>query len=386
MSTSTRWRFLIVEDNKDIVNQLTEIATTCVDEPDTVSVRICNKFSDAVELLSSEHFDLAILDLKDDGDPWFGNEDEPAGLKIFEVLKKTRFLPVIFYTAFAFKVKNLQTSFVRVLRKSEDDIIKVREEIRKVMATRLPSLARRIEEVQRSYMWDFVSSHWQSFPGTAQQADIAYLLARRLAIAMQAAAGELASNVGGAQETPANAAKAHPMAMYVVPPMGPHPMAGDLVSDGTKEEPFFWVILTPSCDFAQRKMSHITLARCEKLSDRDEFKNWSEKKDEPSRTKLEQLIEDKRGDRFKFLPGTFFVPDLVVDFQQLRSVEVDSFKQFKAVATLDSPFAESLVARFLRYFNRLGTPDIDKAIVMNRFQSLAPSTLVQGNGGTLENV
>jgi hypothetical protein len=308
------------------------------------------------------------LDLKDDSGTWFGTEEEPAGLKIFELLKKTRFVPVVFYTAFAHKVISLQTNFVRVLSKS-DDVTKVKDEVRRVMATRLPALARRIEEVQRSYMWDFVSVHWKDFPQPADQADIAYLLARRLAIALEAIAGELAAKVGGVSETPATLAKAHPMVMYVVPPIGPHPLAGDIISEMVDGQEIYWLILTPSCDFAQAKAHHFTLAKCERLVDREEFKKWLEKKDASSTQRFEQLIEDKRSDRFKFLPRAFFVPDLVVDFQQLRSLGIESMKNFRQIATLDSPFAESVVARFSRYFNRLGTPDIDKVVVINRLQA-----------------
>jgi hypothetical protein len=54
--------------------------------------------------------------------------------------------------------------------------------------------------------------------------------------------------------------------------------------------------------------------------------------------------------------------------QQLRTMEIAAIKEFKPVATIDSPFAESIVARFSRYFNRLGTPDLDKDVVLSRLQ------------------
>ena len=42
-------------------------------------------------------------------------------------------------------------------------VTKVRDEVRKVMATKLPTLSRRIEEIQRRYMWDFVAKQWKQF-------------------------------------------------------------------------------------------------------------------------------------------------------------------------------------------------------------------------------
>ena len=170
------------------------------------------------------------------------------------------------------------------------------------------------------------------------------------------------------------------MVMYVVPPLGPHPVAGDIVSESENGSEVFWLVLTPSCDFAQSKTNHVLLVKCEQLNDRTEYKKWLEKKDEKTTDSLGQLFEDKRGDRLKFLPRAFFIPDLVVDLQQLRCISLKSLDTYKKIATLDSPFAESLVARFSRYYNRLGTPDIDKTIVFNRLQSGAPGLSVAPSG------
>ena len=368
--TGIKWRFLIVEDIADKVRQLQEIVPACIDAPDEVEVEVCPTFNKAAGRLRTERFDLLILDLKDDSDTSLEADSSPAGLAVFAELKKTRFIPVVFYTALAHKVRSEQTSFVRVVEKTED-VTRVKEEVRRVFATRLPTLMRSLEELQRSYMWDFISSHWRDFREPAEQADIAYLLARRLAIALETTAGELAATVGGAPSTPATDTKAHPMVMYVTPPMGPHPLAGDIISETVDGIEQYWLILTPSCDFAQKKAQHFTMAKCLRLADHAEFKAWVTKKDDASTQRLEKWIEDKHGDRFKFLPRTFFVPDLIVDFQQLRSLDIDLIKNFKQVASLDSPFAESVLARFSRYFNRLGTPDIDKDVVIKRLQAAA---------------
>src|SRR5882762_2462982 len=186
------WRFLVVEDRDDFVRQLREVLPTCVDPPDTVTVDVHSTFSEAVEQLKHEKYDVIILDLKDDASSSVDAEEHPAGLKVFEELKKTRFTPVVFYTALAHKVRSEQTSFVRVVEKTES-ILRVKEEVKRVLATQLPMLARQLEEVQRSYMWDFVSTHWGSFTNQQRQADLTYLLARRLAISLESLASKLAA-------------------------------------------------------------------------------------------------------------------------------------------------------------------------------------------------
>ena len=40
------------------------------------------------------------------------------------------------------------------------------------------------------------------------------------------------------------------------------------------------------------------------------------------------------------------------------------------LASLDSPFAEGLLARFTRYFGRLGTPDLDVTVLLQRLQAV----------------
>jgi hypothetical protein len=38
------------------------------------------------------------------------------------------------------------------------------------------------------------------------------------------------------------------------------------------------------------------------------------------------------------------------------------------LASLDSPFAEALLARFVRYFGRLGTPDLNTEVILSRLR------------------
>ncbi|MDD3645556.1 MAG: hypothetical protein PHR19_08525 [Bacteroidales bacterium] len=372
--TSIKWRFLIVEDKADIAEQIQDALSSAVDAPDRTEGHVCPSFDEAIELLETERFDILILDLKDDNKFTADEHDISAGIKLFERLKLLRFIPVVFYSAHAYKIVDMQTSFVRVVEKTEG-VAKLVTEIKKVLSTYLPILARRIEDVQRAYMWDFVSNHWQEFESSHDQADIAYLMARRLALSLHAEAKTFAHKISAEAAPSDESEKIHPMEMYVRPPLGPHRLAGDLLKETQWSS--YWIIMTPSCDFAQGKASNIVLAKCEKLSEQTEYTSSFGQSGPPSKTKLEgleKLIKNNRrgqSERYKFLPGTYFVPDLVVDFQQLKSVSNECLvSEFEPIASLDSPFAESLLAGFSRYFGRLGTPDIDEQVVLKRLQSL----------------
>lgn len=369
----TTWRFLIVEDKEEKIRQLKEIAPDCAEAPDVVEVDVCETFRNAAKRLRSERFDVLILDLKDDQDPEFDEEENPAGLRIFEELKKIRFVPVVFYTALAHKVRSEETSFVRVVEKTQD-VTKVRDEIRRVLATQLPALTRHLEELQRSYMWDFVSTHWKSeFVSSHEQADVAYLMARRLALTLQKEARKIARKVAGKAVPMADPKNIHPMEMYVRPPIGSNRLAGDVLQGVVGADAGHWLVLTPSCDFEQvGRLHHVLLAQCVPLTELPEYAAWKANP-ESSAGALKAMIGDNRheaqSERFKFLPGTYFLPDLVIDFQRTRAVTPEDLAKLDVVASLDSPFAEAVLARFSRYFGRLGTPDIDKTIVINRLQA-----------------
>ena len=47
----------------------------------------------------------------------------------------------------------------------------------------------------------------------------------------------------------------------------------------------------------------------------------------------------------------------------------DELNDLDRLASLDSPFAEAVLARFTRYFGRLGTPDLDVDFVLSNLES-----------------
>ena len=173
----------------------------------------------------------------------------------------------------------------------------------------------------------------------------------------------------------------HPMQMYIHPPVSTTRLAGDILKGTVSNETAYWLVLTPSCDFEQKDRLHsVLLAQCVPLTSLPEYASW--KADFTNTVPLKAMIGDNRQDvqseRFKFLPGTFFLPDSMVDFQKLQAVSPYVLKDMEIIASLDSPFAEAVLARFSRYFGRLGTPDIDKNVVITRLKDVVSTSLIRG--------
>lgn len=400
-----KWRFLIIEDKPDIAKQIEEACPRFV-APDEADSRVCRRFKDAIPLLDSEHYDVVIIDLKDDDSNLPDDENLP-GLGVFEEIKKRRFVPVVFYTALPGKVPPFQTAFVRVVEKTEG-LTKLEAEIRAVFKTHLPALSRHLEREQREYLWEFLTKHWKEMVEFHDKVDLVYLVARRLAQTLRSdsirefvesisakpaeTAKTLQPTQSGKEKTAAKAAQdppmevapyvVHPIELYIYPCTSKHWLAGDIFAEGDTKS--YWMVLTPSCDFAWSRAEHVILAKCEQLRDAEEYTKWVRDKEKSSNTILngiKDVIGDNRGsqrERFKFLPGTFFLPDLVVDFQQIRSVPLDALKRTDVIASLDSPFAEAVLARFSRYFGRLGTPDVDRDIVLKRLEASKPAMTKPG--------
>lgn len=161
-----------------------------------------------------------------------------------------------------------------------------------------------------------------------------------------------------------NKEKVHPMQFYIYPTNLAEYECGEILE---KDKEVF-VILTPSCDFIlrekSRKVDEVLLAKTTLLSNTKEYREYQSKKDVNKKEKLIRLIESRKGDRYFFLPQTPFIENRIIDFQSKKMVKYDDLANYTRVAKLDSPYAESMVSSFIRYYNRIGYPDIDSELIL----------------------
>jgi hypothetical protein len=57
---------------------------------------------------------------------------------------------------------------------------------------------------------------------------------------------------------------------------------------------------------------------------------------------------------------------MVIDFQNKIMVDYADLRNYTRVAKLDMPFAQSMISSFIRYYNRIGFPDIDVDYLMQK--------------------
>ena len=370
------FRVLLVDDDAAQTTLIAELiqGNKVLKGADSIVCEACASFSEALDHLKHKRFDLVILDLKDDltQKDVDATNTELAGEKLYAEVKKSRFIPIIFYSGYAEKIKGQERTFVRMVTKGEVEELRV--EVEKIFNTKLPRLMRHLDEELRIYMWESIEKLWEN-DEHATSNDIVYLITRRLANLLQGdvvreffKAEGLATTIG---------TNVHPVEMYIWPPLSKNSyFFGDILYK--KNEERFYVVLSPSCDLQQNKSEKVMLGKCIPLSNFDEAKKIARARKDSSpisgnmETKFKSLIENKSKpqDRRRYLPGTNFLPDLILDLQDVTNITFEELgsktELWEKITSLDNPFAESLQAQLTKYYGRIGTPDLDHEIAYTR--------------------
>ena len=376
MTEQNYWHLLFVDDNTEVCEladkYLNEQVVSELGEKLRVTTEV--DFDKALDRLESGHFDFVVLDVR--RGPHGEEREEEEGIKVLESIKARCFIPVIFYTGLPQKVRHLETPLIQVVENTEG-LPKVVSIVKEILSTRIPlvnrALLRHVKEVQRDYMWDFVARNWEKFGDTPDRTSLAYLLARRLAKSLDGPGiQQLAEELGDTSRLWCDEEHAHPMRYYVIPPMGERTLAGDIFLKKNGNKTHYMVLITPSCDISQKKADMMLFACCSPLVETHEYKDWRNNPEDPKgqyKGNLWALLQNRKSERYFLLPGIFDLPDMVVDFQKLVTLEINVFNKMKGeglikcIASLDSPYSESLIARFTRYYGRLGVPDLNIELI-----------------------
>lgn len=408
----TDWRVLVVDDDEDVRSSTTELVERHLrQQHEDVTVRSVGSFDEGLALLDGGDFDLVILDVRDQGlaqetglEAVGDGDDATAadiGLSMFEKLRASRFIPILFQTGVANLVRGLEKPpFVFVVSKAEpiDNLLAA---VDAAFNSTLPAIHRALRQyvtsVEHEFMAEFVEQHWTELMEPHRKGDLAHLLIRRLGLSLNGGASVLNELLGGNPGVLVDAEIVHPMRYYVLPAVPAVHVGGwttgDLirgqrvVTQEDAEGDAWYVVLTPACDLAKGKADFVVLAEAVPLQSFPEYEVWRDaevanlahatdataKASSSAERKLLRLLDNNRDgrqpERWHYLPGVWGLSDLVVDFQRIVHVPKDGVEGFERVATLDSPYSESLIARFTRYLGRLGTPDLDVTVPVDRLRA-----------------
>lgn len=370
-------KVLFIEDDERLGQNLKEIFDQKIISNHKINAEIVAVFEEGISSILNNDFDIVILDLFKDGK----GKDEKAGIKVLEQIRQNAFIPVIFYTGHAYKVSDLVSEIVGVVSKG-DGVEALIAEIERIIASKIALIKSQIyshlKESLRKYFWETVDNHKSVFVPRKNDVSLGYLILRRFANSLSK---ENIKQLLGDDKIQID--KAHPMEFYIYPvnsdPLIEEYQTGEILLKDDK----IYVILTPICDLVmrsdgKRKAEKILLAstiRFDALPDYVKYDNLKKKQEKDAKEiqqlsnlegKIKTWMINKGGeqDRYFFLPKTPFITNHMIDFQNKSMVSYEDLKLHTRVAKLDDPFAQSMVSSFIRYYNRIGFPDIDSEYII----------------------
>ena len=143
----------------------------------------------------------------------------------------------------------------------------------------------------------------------------------------------------------------------------------------SEDNPALSIVLSNACDFEHDKLSFLIVAALvpakdtlmatkeykSKVIDADENKGLTRKMWDSFITYLMNFIHNKVISRYFFLDPSPVIdaPLLLVDFQQILSLDVDEMSDLINEGQLDHPHVEKMMAQFVGYTGRIPSNRVD---------------------------
>ena len=372
-------RILYIEDDKDNREELIELSSDWKINDCKIIIEGEESFEIATRRICEDGFHMVILDLYKGR---AGDGGEMLGLTTLRDVKSHIFVPIIFYSGNTTAVSNFKSQVVGVATKGDGGIDELKNEIGRLTSHSLPFINENIHAFIngkiKEYFWDIIQENNTTFKPDDNDHSLGYLLLRNICNSLSR---DNIYKILGDDSIAED--KVHPMEFYIYPrDVESEYETGDILKNNESND--VYVILTPSCDFEDRpgkgrKVNYVLLAHTTLLTDMPDFSKYLEYKNKVNKSEaditqenrykgnLKQLIQSSGNDRYFFLPSTPFIDNRVIDFQNKIMVVYDDLKtKYTRLAKLDSPYAQAMSTRFIRYYNRIGFPDLDAAYVWAR--------------------
>lgn len=361
-------KILYIEDDKGNREDLVDLLSGLVINECKITIEGEELFENATQRIYNEGFHLVILDLYKGR---AGDGGEMLGLTTLEDVKSHIFVPIIFYSGNISAVRELKSQVIGVATKGGvEGIDELKNEIGRLTSHNLPFINENIYKFIngkiKEYFWGTIQKNNTTFKPDNNDFSLGYLLLRNIGNSLYR---DNIYKILGDNSIAED--KVHPMEFYIYPRKDDVEYEnGDILENNESKN--VYVILTPSCDLIstetrQRKAERVLLVKAKCLTEMDEYIAYKGKQNNDNKKRLSKIINSAKSDRYFFIPGTPFITNRVIDFQDKSMVDYGELNaNFKRIAKLDNPFAQSMTASFIRYYNRIGFPDIDVDYVLSK--------------------
>ncbi len=147
---------------------------------------------------------------------------------------------------------------------------------------------------------------------------------------------------------------------YIRPAIKDRPFTGDIISLEDKK----YIVITAACDMEQDKSEYVVICKID-FDEFDEMKRKIKSDNNKAKQKMCNLINNNIP-RYHLLPPCKLFAGGLVDFQQVKSVDKDSFyDKSTVIASINPVFHKDIQARFSHYYGRQGQPQLNKDEIIN---------------------
>lgn len=344
---------LIVEDEK----QQLETYVDAIDEHNNnneniIKYKVQEKAEDCINLLKSNEFDAAIVDLNLEGD----STDGASGNEVLKEIMKSHRFPIFVVTGTpGWLDKAIEKSiFLQVIERTSVnnlDLLKMIEKFYLTGITKILGTRGKLEDLIQIIFWDHISDGFN------------YWLEKGSEEAL------LRYSINHLTEYIDQTEKYYEPEQYITPPIKRGIATGDIVEkDGNR-----FVVMNPACDIATRVVGEevkrnsrvVTLVEILDLNE-DILKSegYIEQNKSLNRDKIRSFVSNSNG-QFAFLPKYNNITCGIIDFKKISTIQFTDYCNCNRLATIAMPFLKDIQSRFSQYYGRQGQPDLDKDRIVN---------------------
>lgn len=355
---------LFVEDNQNN-REMFEYAIGAWNEQQAAagkefSPHMAESYEEAVEALRRFRFDCAVLDLRLPNDS--GQDSPDVGNKLAKDVLFQQGLPLAILSGHPAEVDEAlgELEFIRTFDKGDEDgyeqaiaWLAGKWEMMEALRSAKTSIDQSAATVFAKRLWPQWSTFSRLEGGDVEK--ITKIIGRQYVSHIADILGlDNESSVGW-----------HPFECYNIPSLfDDRAHTGDIFESGGE----YWIVLSPQCDMATKKVTSAIMAKCVVGHDK-----WNEHVDslrtKPSNTKVKDATK-----YFKDLVNqnlavsTHFLPPLpgkdeplMVSFSEIKTATLAELNRTLTarVASVSSPFISNLVQRFGAYISRTGQPNLE---------------------------
>lgn len=338
---------LIVEDDeKQIEVYLDTIKQHSKNSKVQINPTIRKTFKDAHNLLMSNYFDGAIIDLR-----LSSNTLEFEGVKLVEEINGKLRIPVYIVSASLGEVATTIENILLQKRNRTDSFKTIMQELLDIYDSGITKLLQPnsfVDEILTKIFWNhlpIILKEYINEKKAKPQFDSEKVLVRYISAYINE---YLELNSENNLET------FHNTEFYIKPSIKPNFFTGDIIKK--KADNSLWVIMTPACDLATTtgrpaKAAAITLALIQKHNEVLTDKN---------KGNHHRLMSNSADLKYHFLPTSIQFEGGFINFQFVQSVLLARcISDYEPLMTISNSFRKDIISRFSNYYSRQGQPVIE---------------------------